>query len=124
MKDQNETFSYSYSAKQQEEIKRIREKYLPPKEDKIELLRRLDQSVTRPGTVAALIVGIISTLIFGLGMCCCMLWTEQWLIPGILIGLVGMAGDALTYPLYNHITQRQRRKLAPEIMKLTDELMK
>lgn len=122
--DDKETFSYSYSAKQQEEIKHIREKYLPKKEDKMEQLRRLDESVTRPGSVAALIVGVISTLVLGIGMCCCMVWGDSLFIVGIIIGVVGIIGVCLAYPLYTHITKRQREKITPEIMRLTDELMK
>lgn len=49
--ENKETFSYTYSAKQQEEIKKIREKYAPKEADKMEQLRRLDESVTRKGTV-------------------------------------------------------------------------
>ena len=120
----NETFTYSYSAKQQEEIKNIRKKYLPPEEDKMEQLRRLDASVTRPGTIASLAAGIIGTLILGVGMCCCMVWSGVWFIPGIIIGVTGIVILALAYPLYVRLTERQRRKLAPEIIRLTEELMK
>ena len=49
MKDTNSRFKYTYSAPQQEEIKRIREKYLPGEEDKMEQLRRLDHSATSKG---------------------------------------------------------------------------
>ncbi|MBP3918212.1 MAG: hypothetical protein J6I50_03480 [Clostridia bacterium] len=124
MEDKKETFTYNYSASQQSEIKKIREKYIPKEEDKMEQLRRLDESATKPGTMVALIVGIISTLIMGVGMCCCMVWMEDLLIPGIVIGIIGMAGVASAYPLYSHITKKRREKLAPEIMRLTDELMK
>ena len=120
----NETFTYSYSAKQQEEVKNTRKKYLPPEEDKMEQLRRLDASVTRPGTIASLAAGIIGTLILGVGMCCCMVWSGVWFIPGIIIGVTGIVILALAYPLYVRLTERQRRKLAPEIIRLTEELMK
>ena len=70
--ENKENFSYTYSAKQQEEIKKIREKYLPKEADKMARLRRLDQSVTQKGTVISLIAGIIGTLIMGFGMSCCM----------------------------------------------------
>ena len=70
--ENKETFSYTYSAKQQEEIKKIREKYLPKEANKMEQLRRLDESVTRKGTVFSLVVGIIGTLVLGVGMCCCL----------------------------------------------------
>lgn len=67
MEEKNKTFTYTYSAAQQEEVKRIREKYAPPtqEEDKMERLRRLDASVTRPGMIAALVIGIIKHIDFG-----------------------------------------------------------
>lgn len=120
----NDSFSYSYSASQQQEIKNIRQKYLPKEEDKMEQLRRLDRSVTTPGMIASLAAGIIGALVLGVGMCCCMVWGGGWFIPGIIIGLIGIAGVAAAYPLYVRITEKQREKLAPEILRLTDELMK
>lgn len=125
MDGNNETFNYTYSSTQQEEIKSIREKYAPPtqEEDKIERLRRLDQSVAKPGTIVSLIVGIISSLILGVGMSCTMVW-EELMIPGIIIGIFGIVGMIAAYPIYAHITKKQREKLAPEIIRLTDELMK
>lgn len=122
MSDNKDTFNYSYSAKQQEEIRKIREKYVPKEENKMEQLRRLDASATKPGTIAAITVGIISTLILGIGMCCVMVWADRFFILGIIIGLAGIAGMIFTYPLYNCITKKHREKLAPEIIRLTDEL--
>lgn len=126
MEEKRETFTYTYSASQQEEIKRIREKYAPPTqtEDKMERLRKLDRDVTKPGLIAALIVGIVSTLVMGFGMCCTMVWSDTLFVPGIVIGIIGIVGVCISYPLYTHITKKQRDKLAPEIMRLTDELMK
>jgi len=126
MEMNEKTFSYTYSASQQAEIKRIREKYVPPteKEDKMERLRRLDRSVTRPGLIASLMVGIVSTLILGFGMCCTMVWTQTLFVPGIIIGIVGILGICAAYPLYTCITKRRRKRLAPEIMQLADELLK
>lgn len=125
MDEKKVTFNYTYSASQQQEIKRIREKYMPPtqEEDKMKRLRKLDTGVTKSGTIVSLIVGVISALIFGVGMCCTMVWTDLF-IPGIVIGIIGLAGIVSDYPLYVHITKKQRAKVAPEIMRLTDELMK
>ena len=119
-----ETFSFTYSAKEQEEIKNIRKKYAAPEEDKMEYLRKLDASVTQKSTTVSLIVGIIGTLILGIGMCCCMVWNGVWFIPGVIIGVIGMAVLAAAYPLYNYVTKKEREKIAPEIIRLTDELMK
>lgn len=125
MNEKKETFHYTYSASQQQEIKRIREKYMPPtqEEDKMERLRKLDAGVAKPGTIVSLIVGIIGTLIFGVGMCCVLVWTDLF-VQGIVIGLIGLAGVMSAYPLYVSITMKQRAKVAPEIIRLTDELMK
>ncbi|MBD5460622.1 MAG: hypothetical protein HDR26_06730 [Lachnospiraceae bacterium] len=125
MDEKKETFHYTYSASRQQEIKRIREKYMLPtqEEDKMELLRKLDAGVAKPGTIISLIVGIISTLIFGVGMCCVLVWTDLF-VQGIVIGLVGLAGVMSAYPLYVAITKKQHAKVAPEIIRLTDELMK
>lgn len=124
MEENKEVFTYRYSANQQAEIQKIREKYMPKEADKMEQLRRLDERATKPGTVAALIVGIVSTLVLGLGMSCCMVWAQTLFIPGIIIGVAGIAGILCAYPLYSHISKKQREKLAPEILRLTDELLK
>lgn len=122
MEQNNESFSYTYSAKQQEEVKRIRQKYAPPEENRLEQLRRLDAGVDRQGRLVSLIVGVISTLLFGVGLCCTTVWAHYFTL-GIVIGILGLAGMAAAYPLYTAINKRQRKKLAPEIMKLSAELI-
>lgn len=121
--ENKETFSYTYSAKQQEEIKKIREKYVPKEADKMEQLRRLDRSVTQKGTVISLIVGIIGALVLGVGMCCCLVWKNLFVL-GIIVGAVGIAAVSAAYPLFNYVTKKEREKISPEIIRLTDELMK
>lgn len=122
MDNQTEIFHYTYSAKQQEEINQIRDKYIPKEESKMEQLRRLDASATRPGSIAALILGTGSTLLLGIGMCCTMVWADTVFLPGVIIGVLGIVGVAAAYPLYSHITKKRREKLAPEILRLTKEL--
>ena len=122
MSEQKDTFNYTYSARQQEEIRKIREKYIPKEENKMEQLRRLDESAARPGTIAAMTIGILGTLLLGIGMCCTLVWTERFFLPGIIIGVMGIAVIIAAYPVYNHITKKNREKLAPEILRLTDEL--
>lgn len=126
MQDQRETFSYTYSAKEQEEIKKIREKYQKknPEEDKMAQLRRLDQSVTQKGTMTALILGIVGALLLGVGMCGCMVWAGIWFVPGIIVGVVGIALIAAAYPMFIRITRQERERIAPEIIRLTEELLK
>ena len=121
--ENKETFSYTYSAKEQEEKKKIREKYVPKEADKMEQLRRLDAGVTQKGTVISLVVGIIGALILGTGMSMCMVWTELFVL-GIIVGIVGIVMVSAAYPLYSYVTKKEREKIAPEIMRLTEELMK
>lgn len=124
MEEKNKSFHYTYSSAQQQEIRNIRKKYLPPEEDKMAQLRRLDQSVAQKGTAASLIVGILGALLLGIGMCCCMVWAGNWFIPGIIIGLAGIALVCCAWPLYVRVTEKERKRIAPEILRLTDELLK
>jgi len=120
----NNTFQYTYSAKEQEELRRIRSKYAPKEEDKLEQLRRLDRQVTSRATAYSIAVGIIGALILGTGMSCCMVWAGAWFIPGIILGLAGMAVTALAYPIYNRTLRRERERIAPVILSITEELLK
>jgi len=119
----DDSFEFTYSAPEQEEIRRIREKYLPPQEhrSKLERLRELDEGVTRRGTVVSLILGVVGTLILGAGMSLCLVWARY--LPGVSLGLLGMAMAACAYPVYVRITRREKERVAPEILRLTEELM-
>lgn len=123
MNEENK-YNFTYSAREQSEVKRIREKYIKKEESAMERLRRLDASVTKKATVWSLIVGIVSTLILGVGMCCCLEWSDTMFLPGVVIGAAGIVGVSLAYPIYKRITEKEREKIAPEILRLTDELMK
>lgn len=127
-------FRYTYSAKEQEELRRIREKYSAPteSEDKMARLRRLDEGATAKAQIVALVLGIIGTLIMGFGMSLVMseigfiLFESRALIMplGIGLGLFGGVLLGLAYPLYSLVLKRERRRIAPEILRLTEELMK
>ena len=127
-----ESFEFTYSAKEQEEIKRIRKKYAAPaeEEDKMAQLRRLDASVYSKATTAALVIGIIGALVMGLGMSIIMtdigaaLGTILAMIVGVGIGVIGIVLICLAYPMYTRTLKKEREKIAPEIIRLTDELMK
>ena len=123
-KNQGTAFQYTYSAREQAEIKRIRNKYLPREESKLEQLQRLDASVTQKATMLSIIVGVLGSLLLGLGMSCCMVFSRQWFIPGIVIGVLGLLVVSAAYPLYNRVLKKERERIAPEILRLTDELMK
>lgn len=131
--ENNENFNYTYSASQQAEIKRIREKYAPPAqtEDKMETLRRLDAKVTSKATRAALTVGILGALLMGTGMSLIMTELGSLLgsfflaiAVGLALGILGILLACLAYPIYNRTLQKGREKAAPEILRLTDDLLK
>ncbi len=123
-------FQYTYSAKEQNEINDIRKKYLPKEENKMTQLRRLDAGVYRKGSVASLVVGIIGALIMGSGMSLVMtdlgakLGFSAVLVPGIIIGVIGLALVCAAYPIYVAVTKHERERIAPEILRLSDELLK
>lgn len=131
---EKETFNYTYSAKEQEEIKAIRKKYTAPEEpeDKMAQLRHLDASVTKKASSASLAVGIIGALILGFGMSLAMSdfgkilgsYQDMVIFIGAIIGIVGIVFVCLAYPSYNYVVKKEREKIAPEILRLTDELMK
>lgn len=123
-KKSENTFQYSYSSKQQSEIEAIKRKYMQKQEDKLEQLRKLDKSAETPGTVVGLILGILGTLVMGTGMSCVLVWTESLLVVGIIVGLLGIIMIALAYPAYRIVTKKQREKIAPRILALSEELLK
>lgn len=129
---EKETFVYTYSAKQQEEINKIRNKYVEQKEDKMEQLRRLDASVTSKATMKSIIAGVIGALILGMGMSLIMtnlneflnLSKELSMILGLVLGIIGIGLVGIAYPVYTTTLKNERKRIAPEIIRLTDELTK
>ena len=125
-------FNYTYSAVEQDEIKKIREKYQPKVEDDMSKLRKLDAEVTNKATMNSLVIGIIGALIMGTGMSFVMtdlgavfgLQGNLNLVVGIIVGLVGLVLAGAAYPMYVKVLKRERAKAAPEILRLTEELIK
>lgn len=132
--DNKETFNYTYSAKEQEEIKAIRKKYVASEqtEDKMAQLRRLDAGVTQKATIVSIVFGVIGALVLGSGMSLAMtdigklvgLDSGKAMLAGVVIGVIGIVLVCLAYPLYNSTLKKERKTIAPEIIRLTDELMK
>lgn len=129
---EKEQFKYTYSADEQEELKKIRQKYEPQEESKMEQLRRLDAGVTQKATMYAIIIGVLGALILGTGMSLSLteigdafgLGTSFCMILGIIIGLLGIVLVAAAYPVYSQTIKKEREKVAPQILLLTEELMK
>ena len=123
--NQENTFSYKYSAKENQEVQEIRKKYLPQSESKLDELKRLDGYVQNSGVLESLCVGIGGLLVFGLGMCLTMqvIGSGIWMIAlGVLFGIVGMVGMLAAYPVYRSVFSKTKAKYAPKILELTAEL--
>lgn len=127
--ENKDTFKITYSAEQQDEIRNIRDKYIPKGKSKMEQLRALDRGVTKKATTVSLSVGTFGALIMGLGMSIIMsdfgkFFGRYRFAAGIALGAVGIAVLAVAYPLYNRTLKKEREHIAPEILRLTDELIK
>ncbi len=131
-KNTDTSFKYTYSAKEQDEIRRIRQKYQDREENGISRLRKLDAKVSQKATMVSLVLGIVGVLVMGTGMSLIMTEFGSLLgltgvlgfVVGVVIGLVGIIMVVLAYPVYNTVLKKEREKIAPEILRLTEELMK
>lgn len=126
MEKEKEIFKYNYSGAQQEEIRNIRERYRQQPEEEtenVEKLRRLDRQVQSAGTIPSVLLGLAGTLIFGTGMACVLVWGGSLFAVGIVLGIVGIAGIALAYPLSGILHEKRKQELTPEILRLTEELL-
>ena len=122
------SFKYTYSAPEQEEIRKIRQKYQPQEEDKMTRLRKMDEKVTQKAMIIALVLGVLGALVMGIGMS--MIMTEIGVAFGIpvlacmmiggAIGVIGIVMMALAYPVYRKVLKTEREKIAPEILELTE----
>jgi len=95
----------------------------------MEQLRRLHSIPTQKAQAASIAIGVLGTLILGTGMSLCMTDLGAALgylamVIGILTGLLGLVMVALAYPLYNSVLRKERQRIAPEILRLSDELLK
>lgn len=120
----NNVFIYQYSAVQNKEIQHIRSKYLPKEENKIDTLRKMDYRVQTAGMVQSLSLGVIGCLIFGIGMCFGLdvFNGADWL--AFLFCSIGLITMLPAYPMYKKISQKVKKKLTPEILRLSDEILK
>ena len=122
-------FSYTSNASEQQEVLSIREKYIPQTETPLEELKRLDAKVTRPAHVFAYTYGSVSAIVMGAGMSLVMtdigaiLGMHNAMLPGIVIGLVGLIMTLSTYPIFKSIRSARKKKYAPQIIQLSEQLL-
>lgn len=127
--ENHETFKMTYSAEQQAEIDNIRRKYVPQEPDKMERLRALDAAVSKKAVGVSIFAGLAGAIVMGIGMSLVMsefgalLGVVKYPV-GIVIGAAGMVLLSCAYPLYVRTLKKEREKAAPEILRLSEELLK
>lgn len=118
------TFSYTYSAKENAEIKKIREKYIDKQISEFDKLKALDKKVQMSGQIEGLSIGIIGSLIFGIGMCFGLGVFAKSMILAVIFGCIGFGISLAAWPLYKKIHKKTYDKYVPEILELTKKLEK
>lgn len=100
--------------------------YAPKDTSRVVALRKLDAKAKLPANIFTYTLGTISALIFGTGMCLAMgqigNGTTGSFVLGVVIGVLGMIGMGVNYPVYRHILEKGRKKYAFEIIELAKEI--
>lgn len=111
-------------------VQKIRTQYTEKEYTPLDALKELDAKVKRPANVFACIFGTISAIIMGSGMSLVMtdigaqLGMTDAMVPGIVIGILGMLLAIVNYPLHKAILNSRKNKYADKIIALSDKLMK
>ena len=103
----------------------IAKEYAPKDNSKIVALRKLDAKAKMPATVFTYTFGIISALVFGTGMCFAMQVIGSGIagmLLGIVVGIIGMIGCGVNYPIYKKMLENGKKKYAFEIVELAREI--
>jgi hypothetical protein len=103
----------------------IAKDYAPKESSKLVALKKLDNKAKLPATIFTYSCGIISTLVFGTGMCLAMQVIGSGIggmILGIVVGLIGLIGCGINYPIYKKILEKGKKKYAYEIVQLAKEI--
>ena len=111
-------------------VEKIRSQYTQPQHSDLDTLKALDAKVKKPVRVFGYTYGSLSAIVMGAGMSLVMtdigaiLGISETMIPGILIGLVGMVMVLTTYPICKKILNARKKKFAPQIVELSERIMK
>ena len=103
----------------------IAKEYAPKDHSKVIALRKLDAKAKMPATVFTYTWGIVSALVFGTGMCLSMQVIGSGIahmVIGIIIGIIGMVGCGVNYPIYKKLLEKGKKKYAYEIVELAREI--
>ena len=110
-------------------VQKIRTQYTERESTELDALRELDAKVKRPANVFAYVFGSISAIVMGCGMSLVMtdigetVGVADPMLPGIIIGIVGMLMAIINYPIFKGILSSRKKKYTAEIMRLSDKIM-
>lgn len=100
--------------------------YAPKDTSKVVALKKLDARAKLPATVFTYTFGIIAALVTGVGMCLSMdvigSGTTAMFILGVIIGIIGLVGMGVNYPIFKKMLNKGKQKYAFEIMELAKEI--
>ena len=111
-------------------VQKIRTQYMEKESTELDALRELDAKVKRPANIFAYVFGSISAIVMGCGMSLVMtdigttLGMTNTMVPGIVIGIIGMLAAIVNYPIYKNILGSRRKKYADKIITLSNKIMK
>ena len=111
-------------------VEKIRAQYTEQENTDLDALKALDAKVKRPANVFGYTYGSIGAVIMGAGMSLVMtdigtvIGLTSALIPGIAVGVVGLAISCTTYPIYKKVLNSRKKKYAHQIMELSDRITK
>ena len=104
----------------------IANEYAPKDTSKVVALRKLDAKEKLPATVFTYSFGIIAALVTGVGMCLSMNviggGTTTMFVLGVIVGLIGLTGMGINYPIYKKMLAKGKQKYAYEIIELAKEI--
>lgn len=110
-------------------VQKIRTQYTEKESTELDALRELDAKVKRPANVFAYVFGSISAIVMGCGMSLVMtdigetVGVADPMLPGIIIGIVGMLMAIINYPIFKGILSSRKKKYTAKIMELSDKIM-
>lgn len=110
-------------------VQKIRTQYTEKEHTQLDALKALDKKVKKPANVFAIVFGSISAVVMGSGMSLIMtdigsiLGVADPMMPGIIVGVIGLVMAIITYPVYKKILNSRKKKYADEIIKLSDNIM-
>ena len=114
----------SYDADAQKQMEAIRAKYVKSdsaetQESALTQMRKLDARVESKAQIISLAVGIVAALLLGTGMSAMLVWSQPFV--GITVGILGLAGVIAAFPIYQRVLKKEREKIAPEIVRLSEQ---